>query len=133
MSKKPLLLILISTLIIAVIGLFFIIQREPTESPTIQETEISEESVQEDTDENEIPSQFGYYAKNADIRIVNDAPWEKNDPNQPDKWPAHPPEGSIIIQFNNYIPGLGSSGISADYNKDGYAENNSVFLGTTLS
>src|SRR3989344_5688078 len=81
----------------------------------------------------DLPSQFGFYAKNADIRIVNDAPWEKNDPNHPDKWPAHPPEGSIIIQFNNYIPGLGESGISADYNKDGYAENNVVFLRTTLS
>src|SRR3989344_361630 len=81
----------------------------------------------------DLPSQFGYYAEQADIQVVDEVPFIKNDPNQPGKWPAHPPEDSIVIQFNNYIPGIGSSGISADYNKDGYAENNSVFLRTTLS
>jgi len=78
----------------------------------------------------DLPSQFGYYAEQADIRVVDEVPFIKNDPNQPGKWPAHPPEDSIVIQFNNMIPGLGSAGLS-DYDKNGYIDNGVVFLRTT--
>src|SRR3989344_506747 len=78
----------------------------------------------------DLPSQFGYYAEQADIQVVDEVPFIKNDPNQPGKWPAHPPEDSIVIQFNNMIPGLGSAGLS-DYDKNGYIDNGVVFLRTT--
>src|SRR3989344_4222287 len=77
----------------------------------------------------DLPSQFGYYAEQADIRVVDEAPWVKNNPNQAGKWPAHPPQGSIIIQYSNYIPGIGEAGLS-DYEKNGYIDEGVVFLMT---
>ena len=75
-------------------------------------------------------SQFGVYAQNADIRVVDDAPWVKLNPNQSGKWPARPPVGSIVIQYNNTIPGLGGASLWDD-DKDGYMDKGTVWLRTS--
>ena len=98
-------------------------------SELIRGAKVTDDLIKQITDlvPSAVISQFGAYAQNADIRIVDDAPWQKLDPNQPGKWPARPPEETIIVQYNNFIPGVGEAGLF-DNDNDGYTQGGGSFF-----
>ena len=79
-----------------------------------------------------LESSFGYYARDAKVIVVDKSPWEPVNPNQTTKYPVKAPKGSIIVEYDNTIPGTGAANFS-DRDKDGFIDDGAVSFRTILT